>query len=851
MQDMITMPDGAQVKTLEELRKHFDLISVLEHYTSGKLLVWLKSLHCEEADIVADMNPFMPEFEKFRESAILYDNLKCMSRYIPEFKKFRKNAGTLDDYFKAINPFMRKFEETLCSLLRVYVSPEKMTAAYEKAARENCAEAQFRLGCRYLSYAGNREMQLKGVDLTKQAAEQGHHFAQYSLGNYYRYVEKRDDESIIWYQKAANQGYIEAMYALGTVESCLQAVERGHIRAQVRLGNFFFYGRGVKQDYGEAVKWYRKAAEQGDMEAQYRLILCYLTGKGVEKDDHEAAEWCARAGEKDMVPAEFRIGEWYFYGCDSGIEQDLYEAAKWYHRAYAKKDSRLITDVLRQRLAIIPGEKLVYEDEDLPNYCRKLTEQGYLENCNLDLAYNENLRRILSLADENGIWHYPIRAMNTIPSANPEDDVETLWRWRFTGKRGIGGDRMPAEQILPITQEQAHALWVYWMDQMRSDGFPERFAVREASLEQTLVELREMKIGIAGIENARSLVKDLDAACEWIGGNGPIDLLKYGMEIQQKFFAKHGIAPDGLEPEGIVRSEAQKEVQAAAGGGIAFCLGILEKRKQGKRLGEFTSNDWWKMGIETVTLKSLREIILEMEYYYTYYQKDIRGANIYKVANFTATPVAVASAYVTAAFGIAAQACQLRQGNITEDDFIVNSEVLCLDVSVSTIVAVLGSTLIETDDLGKIIGSVAGMFMYQIAKSHLSIREQTLIADYRESLADLEKSPELDQKPTSKLEKKLEKKFAGFSSGLEFAFDMNVNDAFVVHMAWADDNKQTYSAKHEWWYSRGNKSSGRSRRRKKKKEQKEKKAMERKERREERERQERAESGGHILDIRE
>ena len=396
MQDMITMPDGAQVKTLEELRKHFDLISVLEHYTSGKLLVWLKSLNCEEADAVAGMNPFMPEFE-----------------------------------------------ETLCALFQVPFSLEKMMSAYEKAVQENCAEAQFRLGCCYLFCYGiiisrgvkaitrNRKKLLKGVDLTKQAAEQGHPFAQYSLGNYYRHVEKRDDESIIWYQKAADQGYIEALYALGTVESCLQAVERGHIRAQVRLGDIFFYGRGVKQDYGEAVKWYRKAAEQGDMEAQYRLILCYLTGKGVEKNDDEAAEWCARAGEKDMVPAEFRIGEWYFYGCDSGIEQDFHEAAKWYHRVSVGEDSWLIMNTLALRFAIIPGEKLVCEDVDLPNYCCDLTLQEYSENCNPDLEYNENVRRILSLADENGILYYPLQAMNTIPSANPEDDVESLWHWRF------------------------------------------------------------------------------------------------------------------------------------------------------------------------------------------------------------------------------------------------------------------------------------------------------------------------------------------------------------------------------------------------------------------------------------
>jgi uncharacterized protein len=30
-------------------------------------------------------------------------------------------------------------------------------------------------------------------------------------------------------------------------------------------------GRGLQQDYGEAVKWFRKAADQGDAVAQYCL----------------------------------------------------------------------------------------------------------------------------------------------------------------------------------------------------------------------------------------------------------------------------------------------------------------------------------------------------------------------------------------------------------------------------------------------------------------------------------------------------------------------------------------------------------------------------------------------------
>lgn len=405
----LKMADGTEAATLQGLREHFDLISVLEHYTSGKLLAWLKSLHCADvADTVAAMNPFTP-----------------------------------------------KFEETLCDLFQVPFSLEQMMAAYEKAARENCAEAQFRLGCCYLFGYGvvinrgkhaaskNHKKIAKGVDLTKQAAEQGHPFAQYSLGNYYRHVQRCDD-NVIWYRKAADQGYIEALYSLRTVESGLQAANRGHIRAKVQLGKFFFDGSGVEQNYQEAVKWYREAAEQGDMEAEYELSLCYLSGKGVEKDNEAAARWCARAGEKDTIPGELRLGERYFYGYGD-IEQDFYEAAKWYHRAFMKDPNWHVINKLDLCLAVILGEKLVYKNTDPLTYHRGVAAQKCWETYIPRIArieYNDNVKWLLSGGLDGGskcrkCWpFYPRFIMGDIPSARPEDDVETLWHWRFINRTG-------------------------------------------------------------------------------------------------------------------------------------------------------------------------------------------------------------------------------------------------------------------------------------------------------------------------------------------------------------------------------------------------------------------------------
>lgn len=201
---------------------------------------------------------------------------------------------------------------------------------------------------------------------------------------------------------------------------------------------------------------------------------------------------------------------------------------------------------------------------------------------------------------------------------------------------------------------------------------------------------------------------------------------------------------------------------------MAFCLGVVKKRKQAKRLAEFTAEDWQEVGIDTAKGTV---------------QGGIRGGAIYAMTNFTATPAAVANAFVTASFGVAAQAYQLQQGNISAEDFIVNSEVLCLDVSVSAVASLLGQTLIPVPVLGAIIGNMAGMFMYQIAKDHLSAKEQALIANYRESFASLNK---ILEERYQQLMAQLKKEFAKYTSMLELAFDRDVNIAFDGSIALAD-----------------------------------------------------------------
>src|SRR5215469_15245309 len=57
--------------------------------------------------------------------------------------------------------------------------------------------------------------------------------------------------------------------------------EAGDAAAQFQLGSAYDDGRGVAQDYAQALAWYRKSAEQGYALAQGNLGYMYQNGIGV------------------------------------------------------------------------------------------------------------------------------------------------------------------------------------------------------------------------------------------------------------------------------------------------------------------------------------------------------------------------------------------------------------------------------------------------------------------------------------------------------------------------------------------------------------------------------------------
>jgi uncharacterized protein len=95
----------------------------------------------------------------------------------------------------------------------------------------------------------------------------------------------------------------------------------GNTDAEHLLGLMYYMGRGVQQDYKQALTWHRKAALKGKADAQYVVGAMYYTGNAVIQDHKQAITWFRKAAEQGHAEAQQVLGLMYRYHI-GGMPQD-------------------------------------------------------------------------------------------------------------------------------------------------------------------------------------------------------------------------------------------------------------------------------------------------------------------------------------------------------------------------------------------------------------------------------------------------------------------------------------------------------------------------------------------------
>ena len=172
---------------------------------------------------------------------------------------------------------------------------------YESASHKNYHMADKKLGDIYFQGLGVKKNYKKAISWYIKAAEGKDPEIMYFLGNVYfegKVTKRNYFTARKWYEKAANEKYTPALFSLASIyyhgygiskkdyklalfyytEVAKSGNHNFREKAMIIVGDMYYEGLGVKQNYQEALKWYKRAtiSTHQDVKTEARLKVSKL-----------------------------------------------------------------------------------------------------------------------------------------------------------------------------------------------------------------------------------------------------------------------------------------------------------------------------------------------------------------------------------------------------------------------------------------------------------------------------------------------------------------------------------------------------------------------------------------------
>lgn len=125
---------------------------------------------------------------------------------------------------------------------------------------------------------------------------------------------------------------------------------------EMNMGWMYYTGSGTLQNMKKALEWYERAANTGNPEAMFALGEIYENGPSSIADENKAAVLYYKAAGAGNADAMFSLAKCYENG--TGVDNNLKEAAYWYGKAAEKGNNDAALCLARLNEAdVSAGEK--------------------------------------------------------------------------------------------------------------------------------------------------------------------------------------------------------------------------------------------------------------------------------------------------------------------------------------------------------------------------------------------------------------------------------------------------------------------------------------------------------------
>lgn len=228
-------------------------------------------------------------------------------------------------------------------LLTVKPDAKKGAFWYLRAAYNGDGPSQAVMGTLYMTGKGIEKDSVQAIKWNRLAAAKGEAGAQARLSSLYADQKRRSsyERAILAQREDFARGDARAGYNLGRIYyyapapylNVRQAVKLfretgGKVGASaLMMGVAYEEGKGLPQNFAEAVDWYRKAIALGQNEAYAYLGSAYLDGRGVPASEEEAVSLLQQGADKGDPRSQRRLAVLYTQG--KGVPYDYEKALHW------------------------------------------------------------------------------------------------------------------------------------------------------------------------------------------------------------------------------------------------------------------------------------------------------------------------------------------------------------------------------------------------------------------------------------------------------------------------------------------------------------------------------------------
>ena len=265
---------------------------------------------------------------------------------------------------------------------------ENAIKRYEASSAKGRVDATMKLAFCYRYGEGVERDEKKAREMYAEAAKANHAVGMFMYALCWRVGfggESSDSEARKWFERAAKAEHKQAvayLFALNAredatiddeaqneeakaqVQALFEKARTGDAEAWYKIGEAYLFGVGVKLNWREALKaykraanlrcvaamtrlavcylrfagepekavsWFRRAADMGRADAMYALSVCFYAGHGVAQNPQTAFEWLRKAAEFGNPVAMRELAFRYETGAD--VEPDPTRATRWYRKA--------------------------------------------------------------------------------------------------------------------------------------------------------------------------------------------------------------------------------------------------------------------------------------------------------------------------------------------------------------------------------------------------------------------------------------------------------------------------------------------------------------------------------------